>query len=88
MRNCTSVRLHMALRRKRFEISANLGMYSVLAKMPAPSMAIFGGAIDRVKNEEAPQLGEERLATPVVEFSQLFTSYLLIGKILVQLIFI
>lgn len=32
----------MALRMKRSEISANLGMYEFLTKIPAPSMAIWG----------------------------------------------
>lgn len=34
----------MALRMKRSEISANLGMYEFLTKIPAPSMAIWGRA--------------------------------------------
>lgn len=40
----TSVRLHMALRETRLEISASLGMYWVFTNVPAPRMAIWGAS--------------------------------------------
>ena len=38
----TWLRLQMALRWKRWEISASLGMYTVFTKIPAPRIAIWG----------------------------------------------